>query len=214
MKRLLFSILTFAAVSVTWAVISSEDGTIISNPLDGYEWVDLGLPSGTLWATCNIGAGSPEDRGSFFAWGETKTKESYADDTYIYELPSDATELEPSADAATVIRSSNWQMPNAEQLDELINKQYTMVKKIVGDDESIGYQITSKSNGNSIFLPHAGFKYDAKREDSLCFYWSRSVGSDNHGYCLWGYGGVLRTSSSVMIRSYGSAVRPVVKSQR
>ena len=97
-----------------------------------HEWVDLGLPSGTLWATCNVGANSPEEYGDYFAWGETTTKSSYSWSTYKYCKGSSSTmtkyctssyygtvdnktELEPSDDAATANWGSEWQMPSLEQ---------------------------------------------------------------------------------------------------
>ena len=75
----------------------------------GHEWVDLGLQSGTLWATCNVGASNPEEYGSYFAWGETKTKSEYTPETYFdsqYEKYrfDGRTELRPEDDAAT----ANW----------------------------------------------------------------------------------------------------------
>ena len=105
----------------------------IDDTLDGHAYVDLGLPSGTLWATCNVGASSPEEYGDYFAWGETEPKNDYNWSTYKYCKGSSTTmtkyctsssygtvdnktELEPSDDAATVNWGSNWQMPSLEQL--------------------------------------------------------------------------------------------------
>ncbi len=56
--------------------------------INGHEAVDLGLPSGTLWATCNVGASSPEELGDYFAWGETKPKEKYSDENYMFYNPT------------------------------------------------------------------------------------------------------------------------------
>ena len=71
--KLFFLLLSFVA---GLASLSSCKDDEPDNP-DTHEWVDLGLPSGTLWATCNIGANAPEDYGDYFAWGETKPKDNY-----------------------------------------------------------------------------------------------------------------------------------------
>ena len=109
---------------------------------DSHEWVDLGLPSGTLWATCNVGASKPEEYGVYFAWGETEPKSNYDWSTYKYYNGSpetmtkyctnndmgrvdNKTELEAMDDAATVNWGSNWQTPSKEQFEELYNSSYT-----------------------------------------------------------------------------------------
>ena len=108
-------------------------------PPDEHEWVDLGLPSGTLWATCNVGADNPEDYGDYFAWGETEPKVIYNWSTYKwcngsvntmtkyctdsgYGTVDNKTELDPADDAATVNWGTSWRMPTLEQLDELLTK--------------------------------------------------------------------------------------------
>ena len=100
-------------------------GTMTANAQP--EYVDLGLPSGTLWATTNIGATSPEDYGDYFAWGETTTKsdwETYfdVDDDFSFKKyynNGGLTELLPEDDAATANWGSEWQMPSDDQIDEL-----------------------------------------------------------------------------------------------
>ncbi|MBQ1731280.1 MAG: hypothetical protein II037_03630, partial [Bacteroidales bacterium] len=90
--------------------------------LNGHDWVDLGLPSGTRWATCNVGASSPEGYGTYFAWGETFNKAMYDWDTYIYYNGSSFTKyndsdnlvvIQPSDDAATIIWGEGWRMPTS-----------------------------------------------------------------------------------------------------
>ncbi len=108
-------------------------------PPDPHEWVDLGLPSGTLWATCNVGASNPEELGSYFAWGETATKDFYEWSTYKWCNGSETTmtkyctnsdygndgfvdnktELDPEDDAAYVNWGPSWRMPTTEQQCEL-----------------------------------------------------------------------------------------------
>jgi len=112
-----------------------------------HEWVDLGLPSGTLWATCNVGANSPEEYGDYFAWGETKPKEEYSWETY------NIAGLDVIYDTATENWGNEWQTPSKEQFEEL--KKNCTVMWTTRNSVN-GEQITSKSNGKSIFLPAAG----------------------------------------------------------
>jgi formylglycine-generating enzyme required for sulfatase activity len=157
---------------------------------DGHEFVDLGLPSGTLWATCNIGASGPEDYGDYFAWGETVPKEEYNWNTnkwgyydensklHItkYNTNSDygpvdnKMELDPEDDAACVNWGPSWRMPTKEQMNELIKKcswQYTTMNGIAG-------QLVTGPNGNTLFLPHTGYYYNNTLYYSYFegYYWS------------------------------------------
>lgn len=153
--------------------------------VNGHEYVDLGLPSGTMWATCNIGANSPEEYGDYFAWGETAPKESYNWSTYFdteddgntfkkYYISSGLTELQPEDDAATANWGSGWQIPSLEQFIELKNyttSEWTTVNGIKGR------KITSEENGNSIFLPAAGI-YNGKalwNAGTYGEYWLRTL---------------------------------------
>ena len=198
---------------------------------DTHEWVDLGLPSGTLWATCNVGANSPEEYGDYFAWGETAPKSDYSLSTYKYckgfydtmtkyctdsawGTVDNKTELEPSDDAATVNWGSVWQMPSYKQCRELINSSYTTTTWTTMNGVT-GRKITSKSNGNSIFLPAAGYRYDTSLggAGSYGLYWSRSLGtgddsstSNSAYYPLFDSGFIDTYSNS---RYYGQSVRPV-----
>lgn len=154
--------------------------------------VDLGLPSGTLWADCNIGADSPEGYGDYFAWGETTPKSVYDWSTYKYCMGSSSTMtkyctnssyangtvdnktvLEPSDDAATANWGSNWRMPTNEERNELINKCTWVWTTSNGVK---GYKVVGP-NGNSIFLPAAGYRLDSsvKNVGSSGRYWSASL---------------------------------------
>ena len=89
------------AIALPFVLIScSDDKDEPENPKE-HEWVDLGLPSGTLWATCNIGANRPEEYGDYFAWGEVSPKKAYSHDNYKwsdyskYNETDNKTELEP-----------------------------------------------------------------------------------------------------------------------
>ena len=169
---------------------------IILNPSSeqpDHEWVDLGLPSGTLWATCNVGANSPEEYGSYFAWGETTPKEVYSWETYkwcngsvktitkycnnsVYGLVDNKTELELADDAAYVNLGASWRMPSAEQVQELCDKcawQWSQRNGVNG-------QLVSGPNGNTIFLPSAGYRWgdSVYSAGSNGLYWSRTLYSD------------------------------------
>ena len=194
---------------------------------DAHEYVDLGLPSGTLWATCNVGANSPEEYGDYFAWGETEPKNYYDWSTYKYCKGSkytmtkycidsfsgtvdNKTELEPSDDAATANWGSGWQMPSYEQFNELINSSYTTTTwtTLNGKD---GRKISSKSNGNSIFLPAVGYRNGTSLSSAggSGFYWSRSLSTSsgyNACYLYFHPSNVSMYSSS---RFAGQSVRPV-----
>ena len=194
--------------------------------VDEHEWVDLGLPSGTLWATCNVGANSPEEYGDYFAWGETTTKSTYSWSTYKYCCGSSTTltkyctessngtvdnktELEPTDDAATANWGSSWQMPSPDQYKELINSSNTNTVWTT-QNGVYGRKIKSKRNGKSIFLPAAGFRDDTGLYNTgYGYYKSRSlVTSDSrYGYVLYfSSSNILMTNYS---RHYGESVRPV-----
>ena len=152
------------------------------------DYVDLGLPSGTLWATRNVGASKPEDYGDYFAWGETVPKETYSWATYKwcegdkwsitkYDPMSywkyDEIELAPEDDAATVNWGPSWRMPTSGQLQELCDNcswQWTQRNGVNG-------KLVTGPNGNTLFLPAAGYrdKSSLTNIDKRGRYWSRTV---------------------------------------
>ena len=140
--------------------------------------IDLGLPSGTLWACCNLGASVPEDYGNYYAWGETNIKSVYNKSTYLYyssynfqDIGSDISGTE--FDAATVNWGSPWRMPTEKQLLELVDKT---TSKWVTQDYVAGQKLTG-SNGGSIFLPAAGLRSEnsLRYAKNMGFYWSSSL---------------------------------------
>ena len=177
-----------------------------------HEYVDLGLPSGTLWATCNVGANSPEEYGDYFAWGETEPKATYNWDTYFdsdynkYNNEGGLTELAAADDAATANWGSGWQMPSVAQQDELrenCTREWTQLNGVNGI-------LVTGPNGDSIFLPAAGYRYDTNLNyaGSYGFYWSRSLGasSSDGAYSLYFNSG---TWGWLYFRNIGRSVRPV-----
>ena len=192
---------------------------------NGHEWVDLGLPSGLKWATCNVGATTSEGSGDYFAWGETSPKVDYSWNTYKYCNGSSTTltkynnksnygtvdnktSLDLIDDAARVNWGGSWRMPTRAEQDELREKctwTWTTLNGIKG------YKVTSKSNGNSIFLPAAGYRNgtDVFPAGSYGVYWSSSLSSDGpfHAYFLDFYSDYVYWDG--YDRYYGHAVRAV-----
>jgi hypothetical protein len=197
---------------------------------DGHEWVDLGLPSGTKWATCNVGATLPEEYGDYFAWGETEPKSTYNWFTYKWcrgssstitkyctssddGTPDYKTTLELEDDAAYVNWGSSWRMPTSSQLAELDNSSYT-TWTWTRKNGVIGYNVVSKTNGNSIFLPITGHRSwsDLIHVGSFASYLSCSLHSSNTFYVVHlslSSGNV--NSWSCGDRSSGNPVRPVLR---
>ena len=158
------------------AYIDFED-EIPSIDANGHEQVDLGLPSGTLWATMNVGADTPEDYGDYFAWGEITTKLIFSSASYTNV--SNISPLPLKNDVANVIWGGDWRMPTKEEQDELRTKcTWTWTTQ----NGANGYIVTGPS-GKSIFLPAAGFRAnsDLKNVGSWGCYWSSTLYQDRVG---------------------------------
>ena len=177
---------------------------------EGYGYVDLGLPSGLKWATCNVGASTPGDYGKYFAWGETRTKSEYwSGNCSSYGKDWGDIGGDSSRDAARANWGGSWRMPTRAEFQELKdNCTWTWTTQ----NGKKGYRVTGE-NGQSIFLPATGYR----RGDWLChdgefgFYWSSSPdeGSTGHAYGLYfseGYRGV-----DWLYRNNGRSVRPVLE---
>ena len=192
--------------------------------LDKHEYVDLGLS--VMWATTNVGAESAEEYGDYFAWGETTPKEEYNTTTYQYydrstgqytKYGSDSlTMLEPEDDAAHVNWGGEWRMPSKEEMNELIDKCTWTWTQYNGID---GYEVTG-TNGNSIFLPAAGYKgsggpsYPA---GEYGLYWLKNELNVAHNY----FADLLFFKSETSIklghdgaRRFGFTIRPVLPTNR
>jgi predicted small lipoprotein YifL len=123
------------------------------NKENGHEFVDLGLS--VKWATMNVGATKPEEFGNYYAFGETSPKTSYTKENYTYSAHEGVLPLED--DAAHVNWGGAWRTPTFEELEELLNQcTWTWCWDYGGVEGLFGYIVTSKVNGNSIFLPSAG----------------------------------------------------------
>ena len=154
-----------------------KDGAELEGTLNDHEWVDLGLPSGTKWATCNVGATSPEEYGDWYAWGETETKSEYTEDNCI-TLGLDIEDISGNEqyDVARNKWGSTWKMPTYDEFKELYDNciwLWTML------NDKNGYMITGP-NGKSIFLPAAGCSnsFYAKPGEEGVYWTSENVGKD------------------------------------
>lgn len=147
--------------------------------INGHKFVDLGLPSGILWAETNVGAETAADDGNYYAWGETKPKSSDTSENYTYNGIKNV--LDKSADAAYVNWGSPCRMPTKTEFAELCNTDnctWTWTSKTNSSNETInGYEVTSKTNGNSIFLPASGCRNGSslRHYGSSGRYWSSTL---------------------------------------
>ena len=190
--------------------------------INAHEAIDLGLPSGIKWAACNVGANSPEEYGGYYAWGETEEKSNYDWSTYKwcngsensvtkYCTDSDngtvdnKTVLDPEDDVAHVKWSGSWRMPTSSEQEELRNNCTWIWTTQNGVN---GYRVTG-SNGNSIFLPAAGYRKgtDVNNRGKYGYYRSSSSYSYNSTeaffLCVFDY------CYSCYSRRSGLSVRPV-----
>ncbi len=233
MKKNLFLVIGL----MTLVMVGCEPNSPSDGNHKGHNYVDLGLS--VKWATCNIGASTPENFGSHFAWGETSTKKVYTWETYKWskgtehlltkyntnEAHTDAKNpvvdnkiiLDKEDDAAAVHWGGNWRTPTLEEWLELIEQcqwDWTIM------NYTCGWKITA-SNGNSIFLPAAGIvsvdsivgtgKND--NEQYYASYWSNSIAKD-YPYAAWHLHCVTPSTTSLMdvrfySRYYGRTIRPV-----
>ncbi|MCF0213591.1 MAG: hypothetical protein HUK13_03955, partial [Muribaculaceae bacterium] len=198
------------------------------------EYVDLALPSGTKWATCNLGASSPEDHGDYYGWGCT---EPYKDTDYVYwplyfqklggtgtskeDCGTDADPLKyyvlnmksiagTEWDAVHLDIGGKWHIPTEDEFLELLNTDNC---SCTWDSEKYGYTVTSKKNGNSIFLPAAGSR---DRTSSSLYgighYWSSTPAERyNFGSCGFTFYPVYDWSATSNNRYEGMPIRPVSK---
>ena len=197
-----------------WRILYNE------NMHNGHEYVDLGLPSGVLWATCNVGATKPEEYGDYIAWGEARPKREYNRITYSlyanylksyirYNRIDHETTLAICHDAAHNRWGGGWYMPTYAEQDEL-RANCIWVWDL--QNGVVGCKLTSKINGNSIFLPAAGSHVGSRKETgSSGNYWSSSLraGTSYSAFSLYfNSGGVYRDNSD---RYIGHSVRPVLR---
>ena len=134
------------------------------DPYNGHAYVDLGLPSGLKWATCNVGADSPDKAGLYFAWGETTgytaeqvTSGVRAFDDASYTASAISADLTLEQDAARANLGGNWRMPTKAEYQELLDNCNVVRTNDYNGTGVVGQIFVSKSNGNSVFFPAAGY---------------------------------------------------------
>jgi len=205
------------------------------NRFNGYEYVDLGLPSGTLWAKMNVGASSEKDAGLYFAWGETQgytasqvgvdKQFTWAD--YKFNLSGDGstftkynpidskTVLDAEDDAAVVNMGGDWHIPTKAQYEELLNTEY-VTNEWVTDYQGSGISgslFTSVSNGNTLFIPAAGGCGDGEVDGVGKWgdVWSSSLNTDNvDGAWNFRFNGLFCDTDGNLYRYNGRSVRGVI----
>ena len=192
-----------------------------------HQYVDLGLPSGTKWATCNVGATTPEEYGNCYAWGETSTKDDYTSATYKwydtnnnnsmtkYNATDGKTILDACDDAAHINWGGAWRMPTKAEVDELRNTN-NCKWEWTSQNNVNGYLVTSLKEGytnNSIFLPAAGYRYDTSLSSagSNGYYWLASLDESDPDYAWYVYFYLRGVYDFDGHRYLGYSVRPVLQ---
>ena len=190
---------------------------------ESFEYVDMGLS--VRWGTCNVGATTPEGYGYYFAWGEVETKDYYYLNNYRWAASvsgmilkyctnsflgnvDNKTQLEPEDDAARVICEDRWRIPTEYEFNELINNCSITWTSSNG---VYGLEFVSNKNGNSIFIPAAGYYYDVEKDvDYFGYYWTSSLDlndSTRAKQFAFNEDGHKISSST---RYFGQPIRPVL----
>ena len=228
MKRILLIFTLPLLVQLSFAANrQGSNGNQSSSPSTGFEkgheWVDLGLPSGNKWATCNIGASTPEEYGDYFAWAETSTKVEYTTGNWKYKTDAGYIKYEtkgmkrasPDAndnrtildlidDAAHANWGGLWLTPSKKQWEEL-EEQCTW--SWTGN----GYRVTGP-NGQSIFLPAAGYQSESSSKDvaSRGLYWTCVCDILTYAYAMV-FDSEEHSADRNMNRVLGLSVRPFIE---
>lgn len=174
--------------------------------------IDLGLPSGTKWACCNVGASAPEQYGNYYAWGEIQPKAVYNWDTYQYY--NDNTGIvnigsdiggNPNYDAATANWGAPWRMPSIAQMQELLDyttSTWTTQNGVYG-------RVFIGPNGGGAFFPAAGLRFDSERDVGIFGYYWSSTPSDEDKACDLNIHTTFANLDGINPRYGGRSVRPV-----
>ena len=205
----------------------NNGGEVNGINFNGHAYVDLGLPSGTLWATCNIGATTPDGYGYYYAWGETQIKDVYNWTTYKYcngsfdqltkycdkanfgynDYTDNLTILESNDDAASFHWGGDWHIPNRAQWQELFENTNSVFTNQNGVD---GLLFTA-SNNCYLFLPAAGVRYESElsNHNKYGHYWSNSIDTSSPDNACYFFFSSNYSSMNVGLRDFGFSIRPV-----
>ena len=218
---------TVVSTDASYSFTVTADRTLVANFNLDHTYVDLGLPSGLLWATCNVGADIPEEYGDYFAWGETQPKDNFSWTNYQYCMGSfntltkycnnpdigyngftdDLTTLLPEDDAATANWGDEWRMPTEGEWQELYeNTTVTWTTR-----NGVRGRLFTASNGNSIFMPAAGYCNESAPEAAgiIGDYWTSSLDTDYPSGALSFFFNSSNYYISFCNRLYGRNVRAV-----
>lgn len=225
-------VVTGIATNAQGVIVYKKDGTRINVPYSQFDSIvsyeasvsqsgepvaiDLGLPSGTLWASFNVGATKPEEAGGFYAWGETSVKGEYTKENYKYYDTTAKKNIYigdnisgTQYDVAHLVWGQGWRMPTKADFEELHDSCFWTWTTVNGVS---GYEVSSY-NGNSIFLPAAGKQYETSISDEgVCgYYWTGTVRENS---LLYSWAMYFRNGRPIMDycnRFTGYCVRPVLK---
>ena len=166
------------------------------------DYVDLGLPSGLLWATCNLGASAPEEVGNYYAWGETSPKLFFSKDNYQYENnPINVSNISGTEyDAATVALGGTWRMPTKAELEELANE---CTRKQITLNGTVCMELTGP-NGNKLIIARGGLGEQGTSHEDGYGLWSSTKFSASTAYRAWEW-----TYISFSYTWQGIPIRPV-----
>ena len=240
MRKRIYFAAALALAMVTFTNCSKEKNDSIENGQNSIEntieeWVDLGLPSGLLWCSHNVGAEYPENYGNYYAWGETTAKDRYSWLTYRYinnensqmkltkycnnsnyghnGFTDNLIVLEPEDDAATVNMGDSTRTPTIEEWMELINNTTSTWTK----ENGVNGRTFKAANGNSIFLPAAGY-YEGTSTwsvQSRGIYWSASLDEETSPRNAQAFDfSPNRQEKAIYYRSSGFAVRAVCERKK
>ena len=181
--------------------------TLSDGMINGHQYVDLGLSSGLKWATCNVGADSPEDYGGYYAWGETETKTEYTQGNSV-TFGQQLNDISGNAqyDAATANWGGTWRMPTKDEIRELIYNCNWTPETQNGVD---GFKVTG-NNGNYIFIPASGYRDGSSLYIyGECYYWSSTPRQYGVEFANILYSDTEFQSEDVNYRYRGLTIRPV-----
>lgn len=198
-----------ALIDASGKVPSENSPTVPQLPdsSNGHEYVDLGLPSGTLWATMNVGASSETDYGNYYQYGKGAAQYAATSGDSNYGGTEDP--LDSSVDTASQVWGGSWHMPTRAQMQELTaNTTYQWVTNYKGSGINGG--TFTATNGAVLFLPAAGYWYDGSQffVGNRGYYWGSSPNGSSSAYLFNFYVDSKRGDS--YFRKYGYSVRPVI----
>ena len=191
-------------------IVNKYQSSSVTSTINGHEYVDLGLPSGLKWATCNVGASKPEEYGNHYAWGETEVKEKYTSrNCKIKRKEIKDIGGNSQYDVARKEWGSTWRMLTVAEFDELCDKN-NCTWTWTTQNGIKGYKVTGKKNGNSIFLPAAGGRVGTSLDSQgTCgYYWFSTPCEGSPGHL------VLDSYTRYPLYGdyyFGLSVRPVSK---